>query len=119
MINASLVLVYSHLPMVVDAVHDGTRELVHDIAYRAYQLSQETVPVDTGKLKDEAYVDEISDDEYAVVYAAENTVGNPYGPFVEYGTAFMAAQPFLGPAFRQAQQELEGQAAAYILGRFG
>lgn len=30
-------------------------------------------------------------------------VGEPYSPFVEFGTTHMSAQPFLGPAFEQEQ----------------
>jgi len=58
-------------------------------------LAQQLAPVDTGELHDSK--DVIPGDRpatYQVVFRA------PYALFVEFGTAHMAAQPFLTPALR-------------------
>lgn len=55
-------------------------------------ISQATCAVDTGAMRD----------SHGVEFTGRNhgtiTVGMDYSSFVEFGTRFMAAQPFLGPA---------------------
>lgn len=50
-------------------------------------------PVDTGALS-RSIVPEVTDLVGRVVPTAE------YAPYVEYGTRYMGAQPFIGPAFQ-------------------
>ena len=117
--DASLRVLFSHLPAMAEAVREDGDAIAREAAYRTYQLSQERAPEDTGKMKDEAYVDERGNGEYAVVYGALNTTGHPYPPHVEYGTVNMAAQPFLGPAAAEAAREIEDEAPGMLLRRFG
>ncbi len=60
-----------------------------------------TVPVDTGTLKNSLQTT-YPDDLTAVVGTAVE-----YGPYVELGTRFMAARPFLYPAAEKVRPEFE------------
>ena len=55
-------------------------------------------PVDTGELADSGHID----GDY-VIFDATNDQGVPYGGFVEFGTAYTPAQPFMGPAVDMAE----------------
>ena|SRR5699024_2949531 len=53
-------------------------------------------PVDTGTMRRSIYI------RLQPMYlSGEVTVGMNYGPYVEYGTRFMDAQPFMRPAHRE------------------
>lgn len=60
------------------------------------QKSQRKAPVDTGNLKRSIDL-EITD----AGKTAEVKPTADYGAYVELGTRFMSAQPFLGPAFNE------------------
>jgi HK97 gp10 family phage protein len=47
-------------------------------------------------------------------YSAEVVVGVPYGRYVEFGTAFMAAEPFLRPAMRVGGEALAKELKARL-----
>jgi HK97 gp10 family phage protein len=72
-----------------------------EIARRA----QDIVPVRTGNLRDSIHVERNGYADYAVVASA------PYAGFVEFGTRYMAAEPYLGPAAADVD-------AAYVFGFF-
>lgn len=60
------------------------------------QKAMRLVPVDTGALKRSILLQIVDDG-----LAAKMTVGMHYGPYVEYGTRKMNAQPFVRPAFNE------------------
>lgn len=60
--------------------------------------AQELCPVDTGFLRDSAFM-QISSDDVEIGFSAE------YASYVEFGTRKMQAQPFLRPAFDDAELE--------------
>ena len=56
-------------------------------------------PVDTGTLKRSIG---LTIDDGGMAAQVEPTV--EYAPYQEYGTRFMEAQPFVGPAFREQKE---------------
>ena len=64
--------------------------------------AQGNAPVDTGTLKRSIGID-ISDG--GMTATVEPTA--EYAPYVELGTRFMEAQPFLKPAFEEQKKQLE------------
>lgn len=64
--------------------------------------SQRNAPVDTGTLKRSIGLD-LSDNEMTAT--VEPTA--EYAPYVELGTRFMEAQPYLKPAFEEQKKQFE------------
>jgi HK97 gp10 family phage protein len=60
------------------------------------QQAENNCPVDTGYLRSTVFVQENGDD-------VEIGFEAPYASYVEFGTYKMAAQPFLRPAFDEAE----------------
>lgn len=56
-------------------------------------------PVDTGFLR-RSIVFELSNGGLS----GSSTAGAEYAPYLEYGTRFMEAQPFMGPAYRTQKE---------------
>lgn len=54
-------------------------------------------PIDTGKLRQSIKSERVDNKTYRI--RANATGLAPYAPFIEFGTRFMRAQPFLFPAF--------------------
>lgn len=74
------------------------------VAKRARDLA----PVDTGFLRDHIHARKHSQLEAVVAAEAD------YSGFVEYGTRYMAAQPFMRPAVDEGQREIVELAAKEI-----
>ena len=74
------------------------------IAYRAAirikALARGFSPVDTSQLKGSINAVKTGPAKWTV------TVGAPYGIYVEYGTRYMAAQPYFKPAIKLAHRQL-------------
>jgi HK97 gp10 family phage protein len=75
-------------------------------------VSQQLVPVDTSSLKKSGGVVPITSTLIHVGYGGpgvyfENREPAKYAAYVEYGTTQHGPQPFLRPAFRQAQDSME------------
>lgn len=77
-------------------------ELAHEIETRA----QQRAPVRTGFLRSSINAIPESGGRWRVA------VGAPYGPFVEFGTHNMGAQPFLIPAAVEVSKEIGARAKA-------
>ena len=89
-----LLKVLDKLPRELDVDVEAVLEAnAQDIELEAKRFA----PVDTGKLRQSIKATKISDKTYKI--AANETGLAPYAPFVEYGTRFQRAQPFLFPAF--------------------
>lgn len=74
------------------ASHNDVKQAVKINTAELARNAIRNAPVDTGFLK-RSIVPELTDLEGRVLTVAE------YGPYVELGTRFMAAQPFISPAF--------------------
>jgi phage protein, HK97 gp10 family len=64
--------------------------------------AQRNAPVDTGTLKRSIGLD-ISDGGLT----AESKAGAEYAPYVEWGTRFMEAQPYMKPAFHEQREQFK------------
>ncbi len=76
-----------------------TNTVIQGAGIECQKLAKQTCPVDTGRLRN------------SILYHPGNlscTVDTNvnYAQFVEWGTRFQAAQPFLYPAYQQAGQHL-------------
>lgn len=89
------------IPELIVRVNSTARAAVMATADAIRDSAKANAPVVTGYLKDS-----IESNSLAIGYEAEVTVGAEYGIYVEFGTRFMAAEPFLGPAFEEHWKEL-------------
>lgn len=85
-------------------------ELAHQrAAIRAQQIRNDAVsaaPVDTGRLRQSIQVRQIAPGHYRVSTNVE------YALYVEFGTRYRRATPFLRPALEQARIRLQGDPRA-------
>ena len=75
----------------IRAKDEATQDILNAIGDTAVSYAQEYVPVDTGKLRDSIGYD--IDAKAVRIYATMH-----YASFVEMGTRYMHAQPYLRPA---------------------
>ena len=75
----------------------AARKLVKEGAALVQERAMRTVPVDTGNLKRSILIDIAPDGLSGTVTATAD-----YAAYVEYGTRFMGARPFMRPAAEQA-----------------
>jgi len=78
-------------------------------AERVADLARQNAPVRTGYLRDHIKARHYSKTSNVISYA-------PYSGFVEFGTRYMAAQPFLRPAMDQHTREILKAVAEALIG---
>lgn len=78
---------------------DDVKRVVKMNAAEMNSKASRNAPVDTGFLR-RSIIFEMSNGGLS----GSSTAGAEYAPYLEYGTRFMEAQPFMGPAYR-AQKE--------------
>lgn len=89
-----LIAVLEKIPNELDKAVESVLE---DNAQEIERDAKSFAPLDTGKLRQSIKSTQTKDKEYTI---KANSTGNaPYATFVEFGTRFMRAQPFLYPAF--------------------
>jgi HK97 gp10 family phage protein len=84
------------------------RRVVSISAVNIERLAKQRCPVDTGRLR--ASVAK----RFAGETAAEIGTNVEYAPYVEHGTRYQRAQPFLGPALEQERPQFLSALAAVI-----
>lgn len=72
-------------------------EIIQKTAFDLQSRAQLYAPVDTGNLRASIQAKEVTKLHWQVIVGAE------YGAYVEFGTRFMAAQPYLIPAADQVR----------------
>lgn len=82
-----------------DLLSTGLGEALREIAQVIVDAAQANAPVDTGFLRDNIQIQDESDTSVTVVSQAE------YSSFVEFGTRYMAAQPFFEPAIEAGRAQ--------------
>lgn len=78
------------------------RQIVRQNGVQLQTKAQRNAPVDTGTLKRSIGLD-ISDGGLT----AESKAGAEYAPYVEWGTRFMDAKPFMRPAFHEQKEQFK------------
>lgn len=85
-----------------NAALDDVKRVVSHNGAQLQAKSQRNAPVDTGTLKRSIGLG-IRDSGMT----AEVEPTAEYAPYVEYGTRFMNAQPFVGPAFHDQKEKFK------------
>lgn len=80
----------------------AVRQIVRQNGAELQRKAQRNTPVDTGTLKRSIGLD-ISDGGLT----AESEAGAEYAPYVEWGTRFMEAQPYMKPAFHEQREQFK------------
>lgn len=96
-----LKFVSNQIAFAPDSIRRIAGQVVSKTAFDIEAHAKILVPVDTGFLKSSIQVRRISDLESLV------TVGAEYGIYVELGTRFQAAQPYLAPAVTASRHAFE------------
>lgn len=102
----------NRIPELKAKLRPRMEKIINDHATQIASIARQLCPVDTGRLRDSIAVETYSGHRPGfgvakrVVVGAKNEQGVEYGPFVEFGTVNMAAQPFLMPAFLSVQPQL-------------
>lgn len=81
---------------------DDVKRVVRQNGAQMQEKAQRNAPVDTGTLKRSIGLD-IKD----AGMTAEVQPTAEYGGYVELGTRFMEAQPYLGPAFNEQKEKFK------------
>lgn len=119
---------YNHWGKLAQALKPACQSVVKQVAFEIAADARGLVPKDTGFLNDSIYVgtwedstydtssipppgdsyllpeEPVPDDMSAIVGVAAN-----YGEYVEFGTRFMAAQPYFYPAMEWGRRSLEAE----------
>ena len=85
-----------------DAQMKSAKRIVLKNGAELQARAQRNAPVDTGNLKRSIGL-EIKDNGLT----AESAAAAEYAPYVEYGTRFRKAQPFMGPAFNVQKERFK------------
>jgi len=75
-----------------EEIRSQVREVFHELGANIKEYARAIVPVRTGYLQSTIYYRTA---EWEIIVGARAL----YAGYVEYGTRYMAAQPYLGPAF--------------------
>lgn len=92
-------IVYNHFDRIARHLPEVMGEIVRKTAFEIEATAKRRAPVDTGNLK--ASIKTTANDRTRRRATVWTNV--KYAPFVEYGTRYMAAQPYLIPAAEQAR----------------
>lgn len=90
--TARWVVVSNALPALIANLGARVESVVAKAATDIEAMAKSLAPVDTGTLRNSIQANKTGPGAWLV------TVGVDYGLYVEWGTARMAAQPYLGPA---------------------
>ena len=89
-----LIAVLDRIPNELDKEVEAVLE---DNAQNIERDAKRNAPIDTGKLRQS--IKSLKTDKKQYTIRANSTGNAPYAKFIEHGTRFMRAQPFLYPAF--------------------
>lgn len=85
-----------------NATMSDVKQIVLTNGTEMNSTAQSKAPVDTGYLRRS-----IAFQTTNFGFAAISIATAEYAPYLEYGTRFMAAQPFMGPAFRTQKEKFK------------
>lgn len=82
----------------------AAKQIVKNCGSKLQKGAENNAPVDSGTLKRSITI-EIEDDGLTAVIAPHTD----YAAYVEYGTRYMAAQPYMRPAYEKAKAEFKSK----------
>ena len=91
--------IQAKLAQAPDAMRRILRKALQEMAQVTKDEAQHLVPVDTGFLRSSIFYRTNAELEMVIGASA------PYAGFVEYGTRYMRAQPFMRPALQNTRQQ--------------
>jgi HK97 gp10 family phage protein len=112
------------LNAIIDNTGRNTKQMLKAIGFQIEAKSKMKAPIDTGALRNSIYM--ATEEDNSPPFESDETLPNPpkdsinVGPSVEYaifqelGTSFSSPQPFMTPALREVERELE-QSARILL----
>lgn len=104
-------LVSNRIPQVTGEIRQRVLNAVNQTAYEVASIAYQLSPVDTGNLRSTIAVEAYNRGELLrVIVTAE------YAGFVEYGTRFSEAQPFLRPAIESVKSRLNRKLGQIVKG---
>lgn len=117
--------IYNNFGKIADAIRPACAKVVKKVAFDIQAHAQANAPVDTGFLRNSIYTVTSEGSTYQggakalpeiphppdelTAYAA---VGAEYGAYVEYGTRYMAGQPFWEPAVESVRPGFDAAMSA-------
>lgn len=116
--NSRVTTYTSRLNRLIERIPGNKRKAIKAVGFRVEALAKMKAPVDLGNLRNSIYV-RTSEDNPVPSEATEelprpstddSVVVGPsveYGIYQELGTSIMDAQPYMLPALRQVESELE------------
>lgn len=81
---------------------NDVKQVVKNNTAELTNAARRNAPVDTGFLK-RSIVMELANGGYV----GRSIAGAEYAPYIEYGTRFMASQPFMAPAYRLQKKKFK------------
>lgn len=105
MVRAQIEIVDSKLAALGGKIRRRASRVVKEAANECAARAKAAAPVDTGALKQEIHVEEKSD------LASDTVSAMPYSLYQEYGTRYMAAQPYMTPAAESVRPRFLGRMA--------
>ncbi len=111
-----------NIELIRTRVLEDVQQLTSEYAKKTREEARKRAPYDTGNLYHSIKYRTIKD-QYTKkattfqVYVDEDKA--PYGKYVEYGTQYAPARPFLTPAFRRYSKEYKSKLQAIVKRRCG
>jgi HK97 gp10 family phage protein len=105
-VSGKLMVKFNHAKRVAAKLEAGIAHEVEVGAKAVERDARDAAPVLTGKLRDSIEAKERGPLDWRI------EIGVRYGPFVEFGTRRMHAQPFLVPALEREAKEFVARVAA-------
>lgn len=105
-------LKYNHVPAVIRTMSNRNNNLALDLAKNVEQIAKIKAPVLTGNLKLTIHVERVVAPPGMDTYIAQantqyrDSSQRAYAQYVEFGTRYAHAQPFMGPAYVETRAML-------------
>ena len=92
-------ITYNAIPSLAKSVVANSNQAAYNFARRTESIAKMLAPVRTGFLKSSIQRFTTAPGHHTI------RVGAHYGAYVEYGTRYMAAQPYFRPAVEEAKRQ--------------
>lgn len=109
---AAVYLDYNHLPAVMRTIENEADRLPHTIADFTQDIASANAPIRTGWLQSRIRVEHTGVGEFSVISDTGDGAHREYAAYNEYGTRYMAAQPYMMPAYVEGFRFVSVEAVA-------